>query len=99
MINNIKRKINKQILVNTFGGKCQICGFSECLEALEFHHRNPENKKFNISKIAGKNDYSYEDIQELTKCVLLCSNCHRNVGKLKDKLDEIEPIDILDFLF
>lgn len=95
-----KRKVNKQIILNSFGKKCQICGYDKCQAALEFHHKNPKEKEFNISKIAGKNNLSYKDIQEVCKCVLLCANCHREVeaGMHKEKLNEIEPVDIVDFL-
>ena len=95
-----KRKLNKQILINTFGKKCQICGYDDCPAALEFHHLNPKNKEFNISKIAGKNTLSYKDIQEICGCILVCANCHREIhsGMLENKMKEIIPIDIVDFL-
>lgn len=35
------RKRIKQELVNYKGGKCQICGYNRCNEALEFHHLDP----------------------------------------------------------
>jgi hypothetical protein len=28
------------------GGKCEHCGYKANLAALEFHHRNPEEKDF-----------------------------------------------------
>ena len=98
---NIKRKINKTILLEKFGGKCRICGYNKCIAALEFHHKNPEMKKFNISKIAGKNYYSYADMQELTQVILVCANCHREIenGMHKEELNNIPLITILDLMF
>ncbi len=59
------------------GGKCSICGYNKYYGALEFHHLDPnikENGKQAITNI--KKEFLYE---ELDKCVLLCSNCHREV--------------------
>lgn len=60
------------------GGKCQSCGYSRCIGALELHHIDPTTKSFGI----GEKGYtrSWAKVQaELDKCVLLCANCHREV--------------------
>lgn len=67
----------KQKSVDYKGGKCSICGYSKCLTALEFHHLDPKEKDINISKINSIDLSKY--ISELDKCVLLCSNCHREI--------------------
>jgi len=61
------------------GGKCENCGYSKCDKALEFHHVNEKDKKFNISRRSSKNLKKgwTEFIEEINKCVLLCANCHR----------------------
>ena len=57
------------------GDECQECGYSKCHAAMEFHHLNPDEKDFEWSKLRKR---SWEGIKhELDKCVLLCSNCHR----------------------
>lgn len=33
-----QRKERKRKLVELKGGKCEICGYNKCIEALEFHH-------------------------------------------------------------
>lgn len=72
-----RRKIKKQ-LIDFKGGKCQICGYDKCLRALEFHHVDASEKDFNIS--ANIKKMSLDRIKnELNKCVLLCSNCHKEV--------------------
>lgn len=70
-----QRKI-KQDAINYKGGVCQECGYHRCNGALEFHHLDPSKKDFSISKLKG---YKFnEKIKiELDKCVMLCSNCHR----------------------
>ena len=46
--------------------------------ALEFHHRNTTEKEFAISKFKL---YKFIDMikNELDKCDVLCSNCHKEV--------------------
>ena len=72
---SVKRKAREYL-----GNKCSVCGYDKCSEALEFHHKNPETKEFNIS---GFHCLSWEKIQEeLDKCILVCSNCHREIHYL-----------------
>lgn len=66
---------NKQIFVDYKGGKCERCGYDRCLNALDFHHINPEEKD---PTFEGMRYWSFEKAKkELDKCMLLCSNCHR----------------------
>jgi 5-methylcytosine-specific restriction endonuclease McrA len=60
------------------GGKCSICGYHKCLNALHFHHKNPSEKNFLISNaIWGKDNLSESEIMnEINKCILVCANCH-----------------------
>ena len=61
------------------GGKCIKCGYSKSVVALDFHHRDPNQKDFSISKHRGLNWEKNKEkvIKELDKCDLLCANCHR----------------------
>ena len=68
------RRRKKIELVEYKGGECEICGYKKCIDALEFHHRYPNEKDFTIS---GKS-WSFERLKnEVDKCILLCSNCHK----------------------
>ena len=73
-----KAKNRKQRLVDFFGGKCRCCGYDTCLAALEFHHKNPENKEFGLygSQLLSKWRIL---LKEAKKCDLLCANCHREL--------------------
>ena len=60
------------------GSKCEKCGYNKCSEALEFHHKNPEEKDFNLSDRNLILDWQ-EIKKELDKCILVCANCHREI--------------------
>lgn len=71
---NLRRYEVKQRAIAYLGGKCIHCGYNKCVGALEFHHRDPKQKSF---QIAGSHCRSWQSIQkELDKCDLICSNCH-----------------------
>jgi len=73
-----RRKALKQKSVLYKGGKCQLCGYDKCVEAMDFHHIDSKSKKFGIS---GK-EYtrSWQELEkELDKCMLVCANCHREI--------------------
>ena len=82
----------KQRLVNSLGGKCCICGYNKCLSALQFHHKNPEKKDFGISDNA---HIAFERaLEEVKKCILVCSNCHREIHA--GLITEVEQIECYD---
>lgn len=71
------RRLFKQWCVDYKGGKCTICSYNKSLAALEFHHLNPNEKEFLLTRkglISRK-----KAIIELDKCILVCSNCHREL--------------------
>ena len=72
-----KQRKLKIMCIEYKGGKCFICGYNSFAGALDFHHLDPKTKDFNISRVKNKKFDSIKN--ELDKCVLLCSNCHREV--------------------
>lgn len=61
-------------LKKEFGGKCSLCGYDKCDDALQFHHIDPSKKEFSLGM---KRGYKIETLrEELKKCILVCSNCH-----------------------
>ena len=70
------RKRKKKALVEYKGGKCQCCDYYKCIEALEFHHLDPNIKSFTIS---GKSKSFNSLKSEVDKCILVCSNCHKEI--------------------
>jgi hypothetical protein len=69
----IRRK-NKQKALDYLGNKCISCGYNKCSAALEFHHIDPSNKTNQISRMLTSKWNII--LEELNKCILLCSNCH-----------------------
>ena len=62
------------------GSKCEHCGYDKYRGALEFHHIDPTQKEpgglraHKLSRL----------LAEVDKCILLCSNCHREEhGRLR----------------
>lgn len=56
--------------------QCKKCGENH-IACLDFHHRNPEEKEFDI---AATMLIKWERLlKEIEKCDVLCSNCHRKL--------------------
>lgn len=72
-----KRRRNKLALIEYKGGKCQICGYDKCVDALEFHHINKEEKEFGLGN--GDIRSLIKLKEEADKCILVCANCHREI--------------------
>ena len=86
----IRTRRLKEKCVNYKGGKCEKCGYNQCLAALQFHHKDPNQKDFGI---AGKTTFNDTMIRELEKCSLLCSNCHFELHSKESS--EISELSIL----
>jgi len=57
---------------------CKVCKESD-YRCLEFHHIDPKTKKFNISCYKGHSRKTL--LEEIEKCIVLCSNCHKKEHK------------------
>lgn len=63
--------------IKLLGNRCCLCGYNRCIDALEFHHKNPHQKEF---KLGSGNTMSWKDYKnEALKCILVCSNCHKEI--------------------
>jgi excisionase family DNA binding protein len=73
-----RRRRLKEVLVREAGGCCEICGYDRWIGALQFHHRDGEEKEFGLAERGLTR--SLEVVRrEATKCILLCANCHSEV--------------------
>lgn len=71
-----KRKANRKWLADQKQRPCVDCGgeFPPC--AMDYHHRDPSQKIMPVG-IALTKVGRQRVIEEIAKCDLLCSNCHR----------------------
>lgn len=54
---------------------CDRCGNNYLFPAMDFHHRDPSSKRFNMCPYRRWREIE----EELRKCDILCANCHRIV--------------------
>lgn len=64
----------KATLIEERGGACERCGYNAHYGALQFHHRDPSQKEFEIGHRLSRSIDSLRN--EAQKCDLLCANCH-----------------------
>jgi hypothetical protein len=78
MASNIRRAEAKQERLRQFfvDKKCMDCPVDNPV-VLEFHHRIPELKCKSISKMMSDGNSWERVLQEIDKCDILCSNCHK----------------------
>ncbi len=55
---------------------CVDCGVVYHPVVMDFHHRDPASKLFNIGRKWGSTSISLL-LEEIAKCDLICANCHR----------------------
>lgn len=74
-ITNTRNRDRKKAAVEHFGSKCHDCQrvFPQCV--YEFHHLDPKGKDMNPS--AALNMSEERMWNELKKCIMVCSNCHK----------------------
>lgn len=74
-----KRKDRLEKAIKILGNKCAKCKstFDSCV--YDFHHLNPDEKKFTISENMLVSEKKF--FEEVNKCILLCANCHRLTHK------------------
>lgn len=68
-----KKKTVSEIKKNL---KCAKCG-EEREYCLDFHHINPNEKENTIARMTSNNYKIDVVLNEIKKCIVLCSNCHR----------------------
>ena len=73
--NKERQRKTKKLAIDYKGGECIKCGYKKCIAALEFHHIDPTTKDKDYFNSRG--GLTEELKSELDKCILLCSNCHR----------------------
>lgn len=71
-----RRKIVPDQRAGLKGGMCKDCGGGYPPEAMDFDHRDPAEKKMEMSHAIRRASFRAL-LAEVAKCDLVCSNCHR----------------------
>jgi len=58
-------------------GVCTKCGHSFHPAAMVYHHRDPKKKGTEVSNLVACGASIERIDEEIAKCDLMCSNCHR----------------------
>lgn len=58
--------------------KCSVCGES-CWVCLDLHHINPSEKERTVMQLVHRCCSKEMILKELSKCIVVCSNCHRKI--------------------
>jgi hypothetical protein len=74
--NDRYRKSKRDACIERLGNKCQDCNKTYPAVCYDFHHID-ENKDDNVADLIRNNKKLETIFEEVDKCVLLCSNCHR----------------------
>ena len=73
----LRWKDRKRKLVELAGGKCSICGYDKNMASMHFHHLDPSSKDPEFKNFKEKPWKSV--VEEISKCTLLCANCHGEI--------------------
>lgn len=57
---------------------CEKCS-EEHISCIDFHHINPEEKEINLGNAIGSGWSKERILKEVSKCVVVCANCHRKL--------------------
>lgn len=96
VVNNVRKRRIKDL--EKLGGRCVFCGYNKFYGALEFHHLDRNDK--NHTRLGGLQRQPVEvREEELKKCIVLCSNHHRELENwlYKHDRDNTTHLDILIF--
>lgn len=70
---------------------CAVCAETD-VSVLEFHHVDPKLRVFNIAGTGTRTGWGrYFD--EISKCILLCANCHKRSHFYRWNLGQYETFD------
>ncbi len=78
------------------GGKCILCGYNKCNDALEFHHIDPNVKETHWGSMRANIKSLKEIVREMKKCALVCSNCHKEIHSSRSETRLPDPCPTID---
>jgi predicted nucleic acid-binding Zn ribbon protein len=83
-----RRGLSRKLrLIQNAGGRCSICGYHKNLAALVFHHSDSSKKDFKLDMRSLSNRKLAPVLEEISKCILVCANCHAELHNPRLNLD------------
>lgn len=80
----ILRWAKRFLAYDLFDNKCSICGDTNHSHFV-FHHTNPKHKEIKMARLWQSTWFNIK--KELTKCILLCENCHKELHHNEKTID------------
>ena len=65
------------ILIDFKSVPCADCGVTYPHYVMDFDHLDPTKKLYNVSSMVGKGKSKNDVLNEISKCGVVCANCHR----------------------
>jgi len=83
----IKRNFYNRILSQLKVNGCSLCGkeFNDNSKMFHFHHVEPELKSFYVNSKGVEHHSNKEIVNEIHKCILVCSTCHHKIHSMMKK--------------
>jgi hypothetical protein len=72
----IQKKAYVKWLRSLKDGPCVDCNIKYPYYVMQFDHRDPKEKEFNIGSMLSLNYNKERVLREVDKCDLVCANCH-----------------------
>lgn len=95
-----RRRENRKVLkawVREYktGKRCEDCGEAHEHFVLDFDHRDPSEKEFDVSYMTNGSMSLAKLQREVAKCDLVCANCHRYRTFKKPKAERLTTLGSL----
>jgi hypothetical protein len=74
---DLKRKEHKDLVAQHKDVPCKDCGIKYPPHIMDFDHLDAKEKTFTISRASQLGKTREQVIEEIKKCDVVCSNCHR----------------------
>lgn len=74
------RRSNRKVWYRDFmqNFSCKFCSESS-IECLDWHHLDPSTKRDTVSTLLNEYRSMQSVLDEMEKCIVVCSNCHRKI--------------------
>lgn len=82
LLQNERWKQRKRKVIKLMGGCCCKCGYNKNINVFDLHHLEPKEKEYHWERMKKLKWNSI--IQEIKKCILVCSNCHREIHSTEE---------------